>query len=141
MSIWAKWVEVDQRFTFGLTDNGGVEISRENHAQLLAESATGKVLRPGKKGEPVASNPAPPSSGDQQERERIWRTGELARYEWVVTRHRDEQDMGGGTTLIVQQFAELLKYRQALREWPSADVFPDADSRPAPPSWLLDQTQ
>lgn len=141
MSIWAMWVAEDKRFSFGLADNGGVEITREEHAQLLAQCAMGKVLKPGKKGEPVVSDPAPPSPKELQERERVWRTRELARYEWVTTRHRDEQDMGGTTSLTAQQFAELLQYRQALRDWPVADAFPDYEHRPEQPTWLSAQVE
>ncbi|MEW5714569.1 phage tail protein [Pseudomonas sp. SB113] len=141
MSIWAKWVEDDQRFAFALIDNGGYEITRERHTQLLEACSNGKVLRPGEDGEPQLSEPAPPSSQELNERERTWRTTELSRYEWVVARHRDEQDMMGGTTLTPQQFAELLQYRQALRDWPSADVFPETELRPFPPTWLADQVQ
>lgn len=141
MSIWAKWVEEDQRFSFGLADNGGIEITRDKHVQLLAHCATGKVLKPGKKGEPVASDPLPPSVEEHQQRERTWRTSELSRFEWLATRHRDEQDMGGTTTLMSQQFTEFLQYRQALRDWPSADVFPETEDRPLPPSWLAEQVQ
>lgn len=141
MNIWAKWVEEDQRFAFGLADNGGYEITREQHRQLLDACSTGKVLRPGKEGEPLVSDTAPPSLEELQDRERIWRSAELSRYEWVATRHRDEQDMGSTTTLSPQQFAEFLKYRQALREWPSVDDFPDLAGRPTPPSWLIDVTQ
>ncbi|MDD0985331.1 phage tail assembly chaperone [Pseudomonas shahriarae] len=141
MSIWAKWVEEDQRFAFGLADNGGVEITRDKHAQLLEQCATGKVLKPGKKGEPVALDPVPTSLEEHQRRERVWRTGELSRYEWVATRHRDEQDMGATTTLTSQQFNDLLQYRQALRDWPSAEVFPETEKRPSPPTWLAEQVQ
>ncbi|MDD0986607.1 phage tail assembly chaperone [Pseudomonas shahriarae] len=141
MNIWAKWVEEDQRFAFGLADNGGYEITRERHRQLLDACSTGKVLRPGEEGEPLVSDTAPSSLEELQDRERIWRSAELSRYEWVATRHRDEQEMGGATALTAQQFAELLQYRQALRDWPSADAFPENGQRPKPPAWLADLTQ
>ncbi len=35
---------------------------------------------------------------------------------WLVERHREESDMNIGTTLTSVQFAELLEYRQALRD-------------------------
>ena len=66
----------------------------------------------------------------------VWRQASLATTEWLVTRHRDEQDMGRGTSLKPTQYLELLEYRQALRDWPDSLLFPAADSRPATPLWL-----
>ncbi len=38
--------------------------------------------------------------------------------DWIVMRHRDELDIGGETTLTAQEFAEVLAYRSALRNFP-----------------------
>ncbi|MFJ1337182.1 phage tail protein [Pseudomonas caricapapayae] len=73
--------------------------------------------------------------------ERAWRTFELQSTEWLMTRHRDEQDMGRENTLTEGRFTELLAYRQSLRDWPVSPVFPDSTQRPAPPLWLATQTQ
>lgn len=70
------------------------------------------------------------------ERERIWRDGVVASTQWLVTRHRDEQDMQLATTLTAEQFAELLVYRQALRDWPQSQAFPDTELRPVAPAFL-----
>lgn len=67
---------------------------------------------------------------------RAWREASLAKTEWLVTRHRDEQDLGRGTSLKPTQYLELLEYRQALRDWPDSLLFPAVDSRPATPLWL-----
>lgn len=68
--------------------------------------------------------------------ERSWRQSALAATEWLVTRHRDEQELGRGTTLKPQQYLELLEYRQALRDWPDSGAFPSSVSRPSAPQWL-----
>ncbi|MDI3399719.1 phage tail assembly chaperone [Pseudomonas sp. V88_4] len=68
--------------------------------------------------------------------ERAWRQSVLAASEWLVTRHRDEQELGRGTTLKAQQYLELLEYRQAMRDWPGADAFPSSVLRPSAPQWL-----
>jgi len=65
-----------------------------------------------------------------------WRQSALAATEWRVTRHRDEQELGRGTTLKVQQYLELLEYRQALRDWPDCGAFPSPVTRPSAPQWL-----
>jgi len=68
--------------------------------------------------------------------ERAWRDSELNASQWPIARHRDEKDAGLDTTLSADQFAELLAYRQALRDWPAAKAFPDSASRPVAPTWL-----
>lgn len=73
--------------------------------------------------------------------EREWRDLELTSTEWLVLRHRDEQDLGLTPTLAPELFTELLSYRQALREWPQATEFPDFEFRPAAPAWLAEQAQ
>lgn len=138
MDIWAKWVEADQRFSFDLSDNGGAKISRKRHAELLAAEASGQSIAPGDDGVPTLTERQPPPIEFVMERERAWRTVELSRYEWVVTRHRDEVELGGVTTLTAEQYAALLAYRQALRDWPAADVFPALANRPVAPDWLAE---
>jgi hypothetical protein len=68
--------------------------------------------------------------------ERAWRDGELLRNEWLAARHRDQQDMSVVTSLSGEQFAQLLAFRQALRDWPEDGAFPEASGRPQPPEWL-----
>ncbi|MGE7959093.1 phage tail assembly chaperone [Pseudomonas sp. NPDC089530] len=68
--------------------------------------------------------------------ERAWRNKVLESTQWLVVRDNEELEMGDGTTLNVEQFKELLAYRQALRDWPSAAAFPDAEYRPSEPGWL-----
>ncbi|AVX87901.1 MULTISPECIES: phage tail assembly chaperone [Pseudomonas] len=67
---------------------------------------------------------------------RTWRQSSLSATEWWVTRHRDEQELGRGTTLKAAQYLELLEYRQALRDWPETSQFPSAVSRPSVPTRL-----
>lgn len=140
MGIWAKWIEQDGRFLYGLADNGGIEITADRHLELLAAGSAGKVILPGKKGAPEIAEPAPPSADALRDIERAWRDAELNRYEWVVTRHRDEVEMSYDTSITPEQFASLMEYRKALRDWPAADAFPEQQQRPAPPDWLAEIT-
>lgn len=73
--------------------------------------------------------------------ERLWRDGELASLIWLRDRHRDQLDIGTGTTLGAEKFSELLVYMQALRDWPQSPDFPDIGQRPVPPAWIAEQTQ
>ncbi|WP_065759693.1 phage tail assembly chaperone [Pseudomonas defluvii] len=75
----------------------------------------------------------------QSAAERYWRDGQVTATEWLVTRHRDEQDMQLATTLTPERFSELLVYRQGLRDWPQSSLFPDVEQRPAAPSWIAEQ--
>ena len=90
---------------------------------------------------PVTSDPVitPETVPDEQEplvEARLWRQSSLSATEWWVTRHRDEQALGRGTTLKAQQYLELLEYRQALRDWPETSHFPLLDFRPGSPRWM-----
>lgn len=73
--------------------------------------------------------------------ERIWRDSEVQKTDWLVVRHRDEQDLELSPALTTEQFSELLVYRQSLRDWPQTNSFPLLESRPIAPSWLTEKTQ
>lgn len=135
MNIWATWVENDGRFCFSLSNNGGTMISVERHAELLSAEASGQVLLPDGNGVPSIVEPQV-SIATLQQRERLWRAAELERHEWIVMRHRGEVELKAETTLTAAQYAELLNYRKALRDWPTDDTFPDTESRPLAPVWL-----
>lgn len=80
---------------------------------------------------PVVADQAPSIA------ERNWRQASLSATEWLVTRHRDEQELGRGTLLKAAQYLELLEYRQALRDWPDSSHFPEVVFRPAAPEWMV----
>lgn len=77
----------------------------------------------------------------EMEAERAWRNAEIASVSWLRDRHRDELDLNKATSLSGDQFAELLTYMQALRDWPESATFPAVESRPQPPGWIADQSQ
>lgn len=87
------------------------------------------------------SPPLAVPSTEQADAERVWRNAEVQSTEWLVARHRDEQDLGKTPTLISEQFSELLAYREALRDWPQTANFPDSQYRPLAPPWIAEQTQ
>ncbi len=80
----------------------------------------------------LAAEPQPP----QLQAERDWRRTTLAGTDWLVARHRDELDAGASASLGRKQFAKLLAYRQALRDWPASASEPQTQARPEPPKWL-----
>ncbi|MHA6164017.1 phage tail assembly chaperone [Pseudomonas sichuanensis] len=68
--------------------------------------------------------------------ERVWRNAELAKLAWLRDRHRDQQEIGGETSLTTERFSELLVFMQQLRDWPQSNAFPDSSARPLPPVFL-----
>lgn len=73
--------------------------------------------------------------------ERAWRDAEIARHEWLVSRHRAERDLARTTTLSGERFDELLAHLQALRDWPASVAFPSIDNRPVAPPWVAEYIQ
>jgi hypothetical protein len=73
--------------------------------------------------------------------ERAWRDGELSGVAWLRERHRDQLELVRPTTLTAEQFAELLVYLQALRDWPQSPDFPALEQRPVAPPWIAEQAQ
>lgn len=109
-----------------------VEISDELFFEVIANPVPGKIRSHGSDGLPFLIDAPYDPTAD----ERAWRDVEISSTEWLVNRHRDEQDMNLSTTLSGEQFAELLAYRQALRDWPQSQVFPDSTKRPLAPYWI-----
>ena len=121
--------------------NDVVEISNDLHAELMAGQSEGKIIAWDDDGYPVLVDPPPSTPKMLAVIERQWRDERLWVTDGVVTRHRDEIEVGIAPTLTVEQYAELQVYRRQLREWPQGDDFPLADHRPAAPAWLADQLQ
>lgn len=58
------------------------------------------------------------------ERARQWRNLSLRKGDELRDRHRDELELALQTTLSGAQYALLLQYLQALRDWPETEGFP-----------------
>lgn len=112
-----------------------IEISADLFDRIIGNPVLGKVRVHDDAGVPCLIDP-PVDTHGAEAAERVWRDDQVGTTEWVVTRHRDELDMQLATTLLPEQFAALLQYRQALRDWPQAALFPNAEHRPLPPHWL-----
>ncbi len=77
-----------------------------------------------------------PTPEENEQRERIWRDQQINGVSWLRERHRDELQLERQTSLTPEQYAELLDYLQALRDWPQSLEFPASSSRPAAPPWI-----
>lgn len=115
-----------------------VFISEERYVAVIANPPLGKVRGHDIDGLPILIDPPAPDLADQ---ERWWRDNELSSVIWLRDRHRDQLDIGSATTLSSDQFAELLLYMQALRDWPQSAGFPDSQHRPIAPDWIAEQAQ
>lgn len=77
---------------------------------------------------------------DEEVAARAWRDAEIYRVTWLRDRHRDELELSSDTTLSADQYAELLAYIKALRDWPATAGFPAQLSQPVVPEWVASQT-
>lgn len=60
--MFAKWIQDDERFAFSVGDNGGVEITAEEHAALFTGQHNGKIITADAAGKPVLVNPTKATS-------------------------------------------------------------------------------
>ena len=125
----------------GAWPSDAVEMTDDEKALFwCANPPDGKVLG-SLKGRPVFVDAPAPSPEEADAIERSWRDGGLKDSDDIVARHRDQVEVGGGTTLSADQYKELQAYRIALRNWPESSGFPDATKRPSAPVWLADQIE
>lgn len=113
-----------------------VEISEETFREVLGVNlGTDKVIGHTAEGQPILVA----RTITKEELEwgaRSWRDATIEKVKWLRERHRDELDLGAGTTLTLDEFAGLLAYIQGLRKWPEVEGFPSEDSKPYSPEWL-----
>lgn len=117
-----------------------VEISADAHMALLIGESQGQVIC-WEGSYPMLIDSPSLDSEELAAIERAWRDAQLVLTDPLVSRHRDEVEEGGATSITVDQYSELQVYRRALRNWPEAGEFPLVDHRPPAPSWLADQIQ
>jgi hypothetical protein len=119
-----------------------IELPLNQWQALLAElSISAKRIGASADGFPILIDPPPLDAAQLALLERSWRDVQLSLTDPVVSRHRDEVEAGGMTTLKVEQYTELQAYRRQLRDWPQGAEFPLADHRPVAPAWLSTQLQ
>ncbi len=117
----------------------GVEVSYENRRAILDGQSAGMVVAADEFGGPILIDRSPLSPEVQAAVERAWRDAQLALTDPLVSRHRDEVEEGGPTSITAEQYTELQGYRRLLRDWPQGDQFPLAEHRPPAPTWLSAQ--
>lgn len=119
-----------------------VEVAESVWQSLLDELSTSpKKMSSRPDGYPVLIDPPPLDADELAAVERVWRDAQLALTDPLVSRHRDEIEEGGTTSLTAEQYTDLQAYRRQLRDWPQGSQFPLAEHRPIAPPWLIEQTQ
>lgn len=113
-----------------------VKIDEQRFIDVLINTPADKTIGHDGSGLPILVDKLPE---DKSPAERAWRDAELVSSDWLVSRHRDEIDMNGApASLSIEQFGELLAYRQELRDWPLSNDFPSQAHRPMAPEWLTE---
>lgn len=118
-----------------------VPIPESIYLSVIANPVPGKLRGHDADGLPVLVDALPPDPDTLADIERQWRDAAINQVQWLINRHRDEVEIGLPTTLVAEQFSELLLYVQRLRDWPAAPLFPDVSGRPIAPDWLAEQTE
>lgn len=118
----------------------GVEVSEERRRAILEGQSAGMAIAADEFGGPILVERPAPSAEVLADAERVWRDRQLATTDPLVSRHRDEVEEGGSTSITPEQYTELQGYRRLLRDLPQGDHFPLAEHRPPAPTWLSAQT-
>ncbi len=117
-----------------------VEVTQDEHDEIFRRlSLGGSVLVPGENGRPSTAPAPAPTLEELIIRERAIRDRSLLLTDPLVSRHRDEVESNRPTTLTAEQYQQLQRYRQDLRDWPESEYFPALEHRPEQPGWLADQ--
>lgn len=103
-----------------------IPLNAEDHARILDELSTGRVLSVDEVGLPVTVVAPPPSAEALATEARRRRDVEIAAVRWLVERHRDEQALQIATTLTPEDYRLVQEHVQALRDVPEQDGFPHA---------------
>lgn len=64
--------------------------------------------------------------------ERTWRNAQISATDYLAM---------PDYPITAEQRSGLYAYRQALRDWPDVNLFPDQAGRPQPPAWIAEQDQ
>jgi len=121
--------------TDGTLPPGAVMVTAEAREALQQAEADGQSIILDAAGVPAAVPPAGASADDRAAQSYRLAEAAIAGVQRLVDTHRDEIDLGAGTTLTAAQYAALLAWRQAVRAWAAASGWPDVPL-PAAPAWL-----
>ncbi|MNJ30282.1 hypothetical protein D3C77_248800 [compost metagenome] len=108
-----------------------------DHARILDELSTGRVLAADDAGAPVTTEPPLPSADELAARARRRRDQAIAEVQWLIERHRGEIALQRTPTLTNEDYLLVLQHVQDLRDLPEQDGFPASIDWPTLPPELL----
>ncbi|MFW9080371.1 phage tail assembly chaperone [Pseudomonas sp. P2757] len=117
--------------------NDAVPITDECFIAVIGNPEPGKVRSHAVDGLPILIDAPSATVAELAGAARQWRDAQLLASQWLVDRDRDEEAAGRRLSLSIEDFQELLDYRQELRDWPLGSGFPAQTSRPLAPDWLI----
>lgn len=104
--------------------------------ELMNGNASGKEIKADQSGRPVLQEVVI-TYEKACENAKQQRDAAIDSSMWVVQRHNSQKQLNIETSITDMQFTELLKYHQALRDWPAQPGWPDIEMPPAP-DWLAE---
>lgn len=119
-----------------LIPTDAIEISFEKYSELMDGVSKGKAISVDSDGYPVVSEYPEMTASKKEELARDLRNKILVQTSWMIDRHNEEKFNINKTTLSDEEFSELIKYRQELRDWPEKKGWPDIEMPPKP-EWLI----
>lgn len=102
-----------------------VEITSQQHMELLGGQSAGFVIVPDPNGKPMLAERPEPTEAELVVQGRRWRNRELDRSDIELLKVQD----GVGTGTV----SDWREYRVSLRNWPEHPDFPKTISRPIAP--------
>jgi len=114
-----------------------ISLSDQDHARILDELSTGRILSTDEDGQPITVEPPRASDEVLANQARRRRDAEIAQVRWLIERHRDEQALQIATTLTPEDYRLVQEHVQALRDVPEQDGFPRAIDWPVLATELL----
>ena len=115
-----------------------VLISESEHARLLGELSSGRLLDVDAEGLPRTIEPAGPTIEQLALQARQRRDTEIAAVQWLIERHRSESSLQLSTTLTDEDYLLVHRYVQDLRDVPEQDSFPHDIQWPSLPAVFLE---
>lgn len=118
-----------------------VPVSPEDHARILDELSTGRILSADEAGQPITVEAPPPSAEALASAARRRRDAEIVAVRWLLDRDADEAALELPRTLTPAQIVTIRQHVQALRDVPEQPGFPAVIDWPALPSELNTATE
>lgn len=136
ISTVAKFSEVavKEDGTFVVTLDGNRSHVSRQYDNALFEAVT-QYLKDGGESSPYSEDIV--VKADPLVLAKYWVEVQIKASENIVSQYRDARDMEDELPITSTQFTALLNWRKAVRDWPKSELYPQEDSKPITPDWLV----